>query len=106
MSLANQAEINFIKRLKAESLLINQSKMTRRNKEAALVSQWQDDAIRVAWKSDMKRSKETMRYELVAANIELMNRRRQELKQLLDQDAEKYRQELASMGLTAHMDRI
>ena len=70
------------------------------------MSQWQDDGIHVAWKSNLKRIQDSTKEEILYANRELLSIRRRELESLLASDKEKYERELSQKGLAFNKNRI
>ncbi|KAJ3293685.1 hypothetical protein HDU79_012053 [Rhizoclosmatium sp. JEL0117] len=101
-----QAEQKYNKRVKEENRLQNQRDLLRRNKVVAFVSSWQDNAIAISIKTELKKIKECTMDEIELANRELMVLRRRDISELLEQDKQVYKAELEKMNLAFHEDRI
>ncbi|KAI9338211.1 hypothetical protein BDR26DRAFT_935330 [Obelidium mucronatum] len=101
-----QAEQKFNKRVKEENRLENQRDLLQRNKVVAFVSSWQDNAIAISIKTELKKIKESTMDEIELANRELMVLRRRDISELLERDMKVYKAELAQKGLALHEDRI
>ncbi|KAJ3067892.1 hypothetical protein HDU98_008910 [Podochytrium sp. JEL0797] len=101
-----QAEAKYNKRVKEENRMSQQRDMLQRNQKVAFVSSWQDAAIAVSIKTELKKIKESTCTEIEMANRELMIVRRRDISKLLEQDMETFKRELAQQNLAFHEDRI
>ncbi|KAI9335597.1 hypothetical protein DFJ73DRAFT_798801 [Zopfochytrium polystomum] len=104
--LSIRAEQEYNKRVKEENRLKHQQETERRNRVAAFVSEWQDNAIHISMKAELKQIQEMTQSEMQAAGRELLLLRRQEMRALLERDRQMLDEELAQRGLAVHKDRL
>ncbi|KAI8620472.1 hypothetical protein BC830DRAFT_1059205 [Chytriomyces sp. MP71] len=100
-----QAEVKYNQRVKEENRLAFQRGIINRNRVVAFVSSWQDNAISVSIKSELKKIKESTLSEIEMANHELLILRRKQISDLLTQDMDKYKLELAKLNLAIYEER-
>ncbi|KAJ3308606.1 hypothetical protein HDU76_003863 [Blyttiomyces sp. JEL0837] len=100
-----RAEQEYNKRVKEENRLKHQQEIERRNRVAAFVSEWQDNALQISMKADLKKIREMTQSEIELANRELLLIRRREMRELLQQDMNVFKDELAVRNVAIHVDR-
>ncbi|KAI9202194.1 uncharacterized protein BJ171DRAFT_601121 [Polychytrium aggregatum] len=105
-SASKRAEQAFERLVKEENRLSHQKEADRRQRVIAFVAKWQDNAMMISWKSDIRRLQEETREEIMLANKEMIDLRRAELRELLERDREDYLKELDTLKLSFHHDRI
>ncbi|KAI8846447.1 hypothetical protein BC829DRAFT_398593 [Chytridium lagenaria] len=96
----------YFKRVKEENRLRHQCEIERKNRVAAFVSSWQDSALQISHKSDLKQLHEAAKSEIEMANKELLVIRRKEIGELVEEDTKRHREELRQLGLAIHQDRF
>ncbi|KAJ3228067.1 hypothetical protein HDU81_006303 [Chytriomyces hyalinus] len=99
-----QAEIKYNQRVKEENRLQHQRDIINRNRVVQFVSNWQDNAVAVSIKSELKKIKESVTSEIEMANHELLVLRRRDMAELLERDVKTYKAELSERKLAFYED--
>lgn len=91
-----------MRRTKEENRLKSQAEIEHQNEMISIVSAWQDEGIKVEWKSHLKRIQESTIEEISLANKQLLKIRRESLQRLLKRDLDQYTLELSNKDLAFH----